>query len=70
MLIFDKTMEKNVQNDNYNDNDSDRNSDNDSPYILCFEGGNYALNVLKPLKTLIPLTGAFNFILKNFVLPE
>lgn len=34
MLIFDKTMEKIVQNDN--DNDSD------SPNILYFEGANYA----------------------------
>lgn len=34
MLIFDKTMEKIVQNDN--DNDSD------SPNILYFKGANYA----------------------------
>lgn len=34
MLIFDKTMEKIVQNDN--------DDDSDSPNILYFEGANYA----------------------------
>lgn len=34
MLIFDKTMEKIVQNDN--------DDDSDSPNILYFKGANYA----------------------------